>query len=81
MQANKAESAGQEQLPISEPVPRSGKLDRVVELAAAARESGEQMLVFSQWTATLDLLEPALGSLGVRYCRSCSYNPLPAMPL
>ena len=77
MQAHKAESACEDHLADAERGPRSGKLDRVVELAAAAQAEGEQMLVFSQWTATLDLLEPALGSRGIRYSRCWALTPLP----
>jgi hypothetical protein len=48
----------------------SAKLDHVRELARAARHDAEKLLVFSQWTSTLDLLEHALDTDGISFCRS-----------
>ena len=47
----------------------SAKLEYVRHLAKKAAEQGDQMLVFSYWTATLDLLEPILESQDIPYCR------------
>ena len=47
----------------------SAKLEYLRHLAVETRQQGEQLLVFSLWTATLDLLEPILANEGVSFCR------------
>lgn len=47
----------------------SSKLEYVRHLAQETAQQGEQMLVFSFWTATLDLLEPLLESQDIPFCR------------
>ncbi|CAL8470060.1 g9602 [Coccomyxa elongata] len=47
----------------------SAKLEYVRHLAQETAQQGKQMLVFSLWTATLDLLEPILESQDIPYCR------------
>ncbi len=53
----------------------SAKLEYVRHLAQETAQQGKQMLVFSFWTATLDLLEPILESEDIPYCRwqTCSF--------
>lgn len=47
----------------------STKLDYIRHLALASKLDGEKLLVFSKWTAPLDLLEPALRKENITYCR------------
>ncbi|BDA44076.1 Uncharacterized ATP-dependent helicase C23E6.02 [Coccomyxa sp. Obi] len=47
----------------------SAKLEYVRHLAQETAQQGEQMLIFSLWTATLDLLEPILDSQDISHCR------------
>ena len=48
---------------------RSSKLDLLRETLEEALSEGHKALVFSQWTSLLDLVEPELNALGVRYTR------------
>lgn len=43
----------------------SGKLEQVKDLITAAKENGHRILLFSQFTSMLDILESELGELGV----------------
>ncbi len=47
----------------------SAKLEYLRHAALEAAAEREQLLVFSLWTATLDLLEPILAAEGVPFCR------------
>ncbi|EIE25847.1 hypothetical protein COCSUDRAFT_40099 [Coccomyxa subellipsoidea C-169] len=47
----------------------SAKLEYLRHAALEAAADREQLLVFSLWTATLDLLEPILAAEGVPFCR------------
>jgi hypothetical protein len=47
----------------------SAKLEYLRHLALETRQQGEQLLIFSLWTATLDLLEPVLANESVPFCR------------
>ncbi len=47
----------------------SSKLDALMGLVEDARDAGHRLLVFSQWTSLLDLVEPALANLGVTFDR------------
>jgi hypothetical protein len=48
---------------------RSSKLDVLMETLEEALSEGHKALVFSQWTSLLDLVEPELNKLGVRFVR------------
>ena len=48
---------------------RSSKLDLLRETLEEALSEGHKALVFSQWTSLLDLVEPELATLDVRYTR------------
>jgi superfamily II DNA or RNA helicase len=48
----------------------SSKLERLAELLAAlCDEPGRKLLVFSEWTTMLDLVEPLLGRVGAAFVR------------
>ncbi len=47
----------------------SAKLDALLELIGEAVDGGHRVLVFSQFTAMLDLIAPALDSAGFAWCR------------
>lgn len=48
----------------------SAKTTKVCELLKEIEPSGEKTIIFSQWTALLDLLEiPLKHELGIKYCR------------
>lgn len=47
----------------------SAKLDALMELLGEAVDGGHRVLVFSQFTAMLDLIEPALEQAGLTFCR------------
>jgi len=55
-------------LGVESPEP-SAKLDVLVELLREAVDGGHRVLVFSQFTAMLDLIEPALNEAGITWCR------------
>jgi len=48
---------------------RSSKLDLLSETLEEAVSEGHKALVFSQWTSLLDLVEPELTKLGIRFVR------------
>jgi len=48
---------------------RSSKLDLLLETLEEALSEGHKALIFSQWTSLLDLVEPHLEKLGVRFAR------------
>jgi hypothetical protein len=48
---------------------RSSKIDVLMEALATAAADGHKALVFSQWTAFLDLVEPHLTTAGIAFCR------------
>ena len=48
---------------------RSSKLDLLLERLEQAFEDGHKALVFSQWTALLDRIEPLLREAGIAFCR------------
>jgi len=47
----------------------SAKLDALLELVGEAVDGGHRVLVFSQFTAMLDLIAPALDAAGFPWCR------------
>ena len=47
----------------------SAKLDALLELVGEAVDGGHRVLVFSQFTAMLDLIAPALDEAGFAWCR------------
>lgn len=47
----------------------SAKLDALLELVGEAVDGGHRVLVFSQFTAMLDLIAPALDEAGFSWCR------------
>jgi SNF2 family DNA or RNA helicase len=47
----------------------SAKFERLLTALEHAHADGHKVLVFSQWTRLLDLLEPHLGQAGIRFCR------------
>ena len=47
----------------------SAKLDALLELVGEAVDGGHRVLVFSQFTAMLDLISPALDEAGFAWCR------------
>ncbi|MFA7233097.1 MAG: DEAD/DEAH box helicase [Terrimicrobiaceae bacterium] len=47
----------------------SAKLDALLELVGEAVDGGHRVLVFSQFTAMLDLIAPALDKAGFAWCR------------
>ncbi|MFZ4777120.1 MAG: DEAD/DEAH box helicase, partial [Terrimicrobiaceae bacterium] len=47
----------------------SAKLDALLELVGEAVDGGHRVLVFSQFTAMLDLIAPALDTAGFAWCR------------
>ncbi|MDX2080688.1 MAG: DEAD/DEAH box helicase [Terrimicrobiaceae bacterium] len=47
----------------------SGKMDALLELLGEAVDGGHRVLVFSQFTAMLDLIEPALNAAGHAFVR------------
>lgn len=47
----------------------SSKVDLLVETLDPLVSEGHKVLVFSQWTSFLDLIEPALGDNGWSFCR------------
>ncbi len=47
----------------------SAKLDALLELLGESIDGGHRVLVFSQFTAMLDLIGPALEENGIAYCR------------
>ncbi|MFT4046708.1 MAG: DEAD/DEAH box helicase [Solimonas sp.] len=47
----------------------SAKLDALMELLDECRDSGRHVLVFSQFTGMLDLIEPRLQAAGLRFVR------------
>jgi SNF2 family DNA or RNA helicase len=47
----------------------SSKIEALVDALVNAAEDGHKALVFSQWTSLLDLIEPALGQLGIAFTR------------
>ncbi len=47
----------------------SAKLDALIELIGEAVDGGHRVLVFSQFTAMLDLIAPALDEAGFAWCR------------
>jgi superfamily II DNA or RNA helicase len=49
--------------------PRSSKLDLLAETLDEVVSEGHKALVFSQWTSLLDLVEPELDKLGIKYVR------------
>ncbi|MBL8617235.1 MAG: DEAD/DEAH box helicase [Deltaproteobacteria bacterium] len=53
----------------------SAKLERVRALVSELRESGQQVLLFSQFVRHLDLVGEALGRDGVRLCRLDGSTP------
>jgi SNF2 family DNA or RNA helicase len=46
----------------------SAKLDRLLELVTTLLEEGRAILLFSQFTSMLALIEESLGKLGIAYC-------------
>ncbi len=52
-----------------ESLPTSGKLSALLELLGEATDGGHRVLVFSQFTRLLDLLEPLLDSAGLGFVR------------
>jgi SNF2 family DNA or RNA helicase len=48
---------------------RSSKFDMVVEKIKGIRDSGEQVVIFSHFLSTLDLLQLAVENLGIRFIR------------
>jgi hypothetical protein len=58
-----------QQLSAAAQAPVSAKLARAVDIAGEAQRDGRQVLVFSSWTATLDLLQAALESRGILFSR------------
>lgn len=51
------------------PAELSGKWGAFLELLEEIRDGGHNVLIFSQFTAQLDLLEPALRESGLDFCR------------
>lgn len=47
----------------------SSKVQRLVDALVTVAEEGGRSLVFSQWTSMLDLIEPALTSAALPFCR------------
>ena len=47
----------------------SGKLDRLDDMLESLVPGGHRILVFSQWTSLLDLIEPRLEGLGISWLR------------
>jgi superfamily II DNA or RNA helicase len=47
----------------------SGKLDRLDQMLEPIVDEGHRVLVFSQWTSLLDLVEPRLVELGISWLR------------
>ncbi len=56
-------------LPGGDPSAQSGKLDRLMELLPSLIEAGHKALLFSQWTAMLDLVENRLKQERLRFVR------------
>jgi len=56
-------------LPAARKVTESAKLDALMELLATLLDEGRRVLLFSQFTGMLDLIEPALDGLAIRYLR------------
>lgn len=48
---------------------KSGKIDLLKTLLPEMRERGDRVLLFSQFTQVLDLLEAVLTTLGIRYLK------------
>jgi len=51
------------------PAQKSTKTERAVEMIQEIKEDGGRVLVFSQWTSFLDLIERRLGEVGVSHLR------------
>ncbi|MFN0127593.1 MAG: DEAD/DEAH box helicase [Verrucomicrobiales bacterium] len=51
------------------PAELSGKWSALLELLEEIRDGGHNVLIFSQFTSQLDLLEPALRESGLDFCR------------
>ncbi len=56
-------------LPAARKVKETAKLDALCELLATLRDEGRHVLLFSQFTSMLDLIEPALDKLGIAFTR------------
>ncbi|RKP05494.1 SNF2 family N-terminal domain-containing protein [Thamnocephalis sphaerospora] len=48
---------------------QAGKVKQLCEILEDAKKTGERVLVFSQFTQMLNILEPVMQTLGVRYLR------------
>lgn len=64
----------------AEAPPESSKLRRLVERVEMAREGDEKVLVFSQFTALLDLADTALQRRGIRTLRLDGRTPVAKRP-
>lgn len=47
----------------------SSKLERMMQILNASRDSGNKTVVFSQWTRFLDIVQSRLDREGLKYCR------------
>lgn len=56
-------------LPAAKSVTESAKLDRLMEMISVLIEDGRKILLFSQFTSMLDLIQPRLRELGIEWVR------------
>lgn len=56
-------------LPAAKSVTESAKLDRLIEMISVLVEDGRRILLFSQFTSMLDLIEPRVRELGIDWVR------------
>ncbi|MCJ1445288.1 MAG: hypothetical protein MMC23_005793 [Stictis urceolatum] len=52
-----------------EPWMDSGKVEKLVDLCLKYKENGDRVLIFSQMTQVMDVLEEVLNTVNVRFCR------------
>ena len=62
-------------LPAARKVKESAKLDALIELLGTLLDEGRKVLLFSQFTGMLDLVEPALDRRGIDYLRLTGDTP------
>ncbi len=65
----KEESSGSDGAPGDDTALSSGKFELVMELLQECVEEGHRVLLFSQFTSMLDIIEARLEADGIRFCR------------
>jgi superfamily II DNA or RNA helicase len=65
-------------LPAARKVKESAKLDALLALLRTLHEEGRRVLLFSQFTTMLDLIEPALAEIGIEHLRLDGSTPGPS---